>query len=67
MKRPKFADLMIDYMKEISDPKNREEYDEYLNQLERENELPKDMKLIKPEPQFCLKTTIWSKSNKKRE
>jgi len=30
MKRPEFGELMSDYMKEISDPKNREEYDQYL-------------------------------------
>lgn len=58
---------MSDYMKEISDPKNREEYDEYLKQLERERELPKGMELIKPNPEFCIKTTLFSKSNKKYE
>ncbi|CAD8102236.1 unnamed protein product [Paramecium sonneborni] len=67
MKRPEFAELMGDYMKEISDPKNREEYDQYLKQLEKESELPKGMKLIKPEPHFCVKTTIWNKQNRKHE
>ncbi|CAD8191628.1 unnamed protein product [Paramecium pentaurelia] len=67
MKKPEFAELMGDYMKEISDPKNREEYDQYLKQLERESELPKGMKLIKPEPHFCVKTTIWNKQNRKHE
>jgi hypothetical protein len=25
------------------------------------------MKLIKPDPHFCVKTTIWSKQNRKHE
>jgi dynein assembly factor 2 len=33
MKRPEFMGLLSDYMMEISDPKNKDEYDEYLKQL----------------------------------
>lgn len=30
MKKPEFMGLLSDYMMEISDPKNKDEYDEYL-------------------------------------
>ena len=33
MKRPEFMNLLNEYMVEISDPKNKNEYDEYLRQL----------------------------------
>ena len=36
IKKPEFQELMNDYMQEISDPKNREEYDAYLKQCEEE-------------------------------
>ena len=36
IKKPEFQELMNDYMQEISDPKNREEYDQYLKQCEDE-------------------------------
>jgi len=36
MKKPEFMGLLNEYMVEISDPKNREEYDEYLRQMQRE-------------------------------
>ena len=35
MKRPEFMGLLNEYMIEISDPKNKNEYDEYLKQMER--------------------------------
>ena len=35
MKRPEFLGLLNEYMVEISDPKNKNEYDEYLRQMER--------------------------------
>lgn len=40
MKDEKFHELLGDYMKEISDPKNVAEYDKYLEQLKSEGELP---------------------------
>ena len=33
MKKPEFLGLLNEYMIEISDPKNKNEYDEYLRQL----------------------------------
>jgi dynein assembly factor 2, axonemal len=46
MKQPGFMGLLNEYMIEISDPKNKNEYDEYLRQMEREKELPKHMKIV---------------------
>ena len=54
-------------MIEISDPKNKNEYDEYLRQMEREKELPKHMKIVELKPKFCFRTFIVSQKNKKHE
>ena len=40
MKTKEFGNLMEEYLGEISDPNNREEYDKYLEQLEGKGELP---------------------------
>jgi dynein assembly factor 2 len=40
MKDEKFHELLGDYMKEISDPKNVAEYDQYLEQMKGDGELP---------------------------
>lgn len=40
MKDEKFHELLGDYMKEVSDPKNTDEYDQYLEQMRSEGELP---------------------------
>lgn len=67
MKKPQFMGLLNEYMIEISDPKNKNEYDEYLRQMEREKELPKNMKLVQLKPKFCFRTFIVSQKNKKHE
>lgn len=46
MKDEKFHELLGDYMKEISDPKNMAEYDQYLEQLKSEGELPEVGQLL---------------------
>jgi dynein assembly factor 2 len=61
MQEKEFRDLFVDYVNEISDPKNRGEYEAYLKQMEGENELPKGMKLIQPKTGFLLKTTLKNK------
>lgn len=33
MKKKEFVELLNEYMDEISDPKNKEEYEQYLKQL----------------------------------
>jgi len=49
-----FRDLLFNYAQEISDPKVRAENEKYLQQLEREANGPKNRKLMKPKPSFCL-------------
>jgi uncharacterized short protein YbdD (DUF466 family) len=40
MKDEKFHELLGDYMKEISNPANVAEYDQYLEQMKDDGELP---------------------------
>ena len=54
-KEPEFKQLMNDYLTEISDPKNRAEYEQYINQLEKDNKVPKGTKLVRPVGSFCVK------------
>ena len=54
-KEPEFKKLMSDYMQEISDPKNKAEYDAYIQQLEADNKVPKGTKLVRPDAGFCVK------------
>ena len=56
MDEPDFHKLLSDYVDEISDPKGREEYEEYLKQQEERKDLPPGTKLIRPRAGFCLKT-----------
>lgn len=57
MEKEEFKDILNDYVKEISDPKNQAEYEQYLRQLEDAGDLPVGTKLIKPLACFCIKTT----------
>ena len=57
MEHEEFKDIMNDYVKEISDPKNQAEYETYLRQLEEAGDLPKGTQLIKPIALFCIKTS----------
>ena len=56
MGKAEFMDLFRDYVDDISDPKNQEEYDQYLRQLEEEGEIPKDEEIVRPTPGFVVKT-----------
>ena len=60
-KKKEFRDLFSDYVQEISDPKNREEYETYLKQAEAQNKVPKGCKLIRPKAGFVIKT--WRTNN----
>lgn len=40
MKDEKFHEMLGEYMLEVSDPKNKDEYDTYLKQLKDEGDLP---------------------------
>lgn len=65
MKKPEFVKLLSEYVEEISDPKNKQEYEAYLKQLETGNELPPGRKLIRPDPNSCIKTMLKTKKNTK--
>jgi len=58
MKKKKFRGLMQEYVDEISDPANRDEYDTYIQELEDKREMPAGMELLRPEPGMCLLTHI---------
>ncbi len=55
IQKPEFVDLFRDYVTDISDPKNMEEYDAYIRQLEEQGEIPENEEIIRPEPGFCVK------------
>ena len=44
---PEFRKLFADYMDELSDPKNREETEAYITQLEGEQKVPEGKELIR--------------------
>merc|ERR1719195_2550445 len=50
----KFRELLFNYAQELSDPKVREENEKYLLQMEQNAEGPKNRKLMKPKPEFCI-------------
>lgn len=59
-KDPEFLKLFTEYAQEVSDPKNREETEAYLRQLEAEGRAEevygKGVQLIMPVPAYVLKT-----------
>ena len=56
MGKDEFMNLFKEYVDDISDPKNQDEYDQYLRQLEEEGEIPADEEIVRPTPGFVLKT-----------
>jgi dynein assembly factor 2 len=44
---PEFRKLFADYMDELNDPKNREENESYITQLEGEKKVPEGKELIR--------------------
>ena len=67
MESHEFRDIMSEYMKDISDPKNKEELEQYLTQWEENGELPPNTKLIRPTAGFWLKTTSTKLLNRKEK
>ena len=63
-----FRDLLSDYVKEISNPKTKLAYEEYLKQVENEGGAPQNRQLMKPIPIFCIKakTIICGDGDKKQ-
>ena len=62
-----FRNLMVEYMNEISDPKYRAEQDEYLRQLEEQNELPNGKDILRPEPGFVMKFKFTREKKQKKQ
>ena len=58
--KPEFNGLMDNYMKEISDPNNIKESNQFLKESEEKNDLPQNVKLAKPTPGFCIKSEKFS-------
>lgn len=63
--KPEFQNLLSDYMYEISEPKNVNESNEYLLQLEKEGQLPPNMKLISANPVFVISSDLASNNDGK--
>lgn len=55
MKKEEFRKLLVEYAEEISDPKNRQLYEEEISKLEQER--GNDVVFVHPEPGYCIKTT----------
>lgn len=53
---PKFREMFAEYMNEIQDPKYREETEAYISQLEGEDKVPEGKELIRPVACFVAKT-----------
>lgn len=54
MKKEEFRKLLVEYAEEISDPKNRELYEQEITKLEEERGM--NVTFIHPEPGYCIKT-----------
>ena len=50
-----FRGLLQEYLEEISDPKNRAEYNEYITQLENDGKVPEGTQLVRPTGAFVVK------------
>jgi hypothetical protein len=60
MDKDGFETLMSEYVKEISDPNNTKETNEYLKQAEANKDLPKNVKLAQPIRGMCIKSEKFS-------
>ena len=55
-KDAEFRKMMAEYVDEISDPKYREEQNQYIREMEAKGETPKGKALIHPDAAFVIKT-----------
>ena len=55
-----FDKIMEDYVKEISDPNNITETNQYLRECEERKDLPANVKLVQPAAGFVLKSTKYN-------
>ena len=58
--KPEFNGLMDGYLKEISDPNNVKETNQWLRESEEKKDLPANVRLAKPTPGFCIKSEKYS-------
>ena len=54
--KPEFGGLMDDYIKEISNPNNIKETNQFLKESEEKKDLPANVKLAKPKEGFCIRS-----------
>ena len=60
---PEFRKMMAEYVDEISDPKYREEQNQYIREMEAKGETPKGKALIHPKAGFVVKTRKMGKAD----
>ena len=58
--KPEFPNLMDDYVKEISNPNNIKETNQFLKESEEKKDLPANVRLAKPTPGFCIRSEKYS-------
>ena len=54
--KPEFGGLMDDYIKEISNPNNIKETNQFLKESEEKKDLPSNVRLAKPKEGFCIRS-----------
>ena len=54
--KPEFGGLMDDYIKEISNPNNIKETNQFLKESEEKKDIPANVKLAKPKEGFCIRS-----------
>ena len=61
---PEFRKMMAEYVDEISDPKNREEQEAYIRQMEGEGNVPAGKDAVHPKAGYVVKTHKTDKDKK---
>eukprot|EP00750_Incisomonas_marina_P015170 INCI18103.3.p1 GENE.INCI18103.3~~INCI18103.3.p1 ORF type:complete len:820 (+),score=182.98 INCI18103.3:409-2868(+) len=64
--KPEFRTLFQDYLQEISDPKNKKEYDDYLQSLEAKGQVPENVNIVRPKAGFCVKVKTVGKEEPRK-
>eukprot|EP00930_Biecheleria_cincta_P084146 TRINITY_DN7363_c0_g1_i1.p1 TRINITY_DN7363_c0_g1~~TRINITY_DN7363_c0_g1_i1.p1 ORF type:complete len:850 (+),score=186.16 TRINITY_DN7363_c0_g1_i1:40-2589(+) len=67
MKQKEFRDHIDEYTREISDPAHRQEYLDYLAQVEAKGEMPEGQQLLRCQPGMCVKTNVLFKNGQKQK
>ena len=61
---PEFRKMMAEYVDEISDPKNREEQEAYIRQMETDGNVPAGKEAVHPKAGYVVKTHKTDKGKK---